>query len=78
MHAELCPICTKRESILATCPGCAGKGWVEVKNDTAIQIVPCAQPYYPWWGIYPPPTIAPWPPSYFYTTGTTTGGVHTT
>jgi hypothetical protein len=81
MHAERCPVCRDvpegGPKVEPDCPGCAGKGWVEV-NDTAPTYVPYVVPYTPpVYPVYPPwttpvwsqpNTSAPWPQLYYYTT----------
>jgi len=76
MHAELCPVCKGRSYTVedhpdtpireAKCPGCAGKGWVEVADGPAPLLpqsfVPAPYPVYPpqwpgtstpWWQVWP-------------------------
>jgi hypothetical protein len=55
MHAERCPTCggSPERSPTQPCPGCAGKGWVEV-NDA-----PSSYPtYYSWARSIPDPTVS--------------------
>ena len=64
MHAERCPVCLAK--VDPACPGCSGKGWVEV-SDGGYRYVPYVAPYtYPW-----PANPYPWQPMtypYIYTT----------
>jgi len=52
-HAEKCPVCDGSGDVATKqCHGCAGRGWVEVKDEAP------AVPYIPW---YPYPTYPTYP-----------------
>ena len=68
-HAEICPICHGRGKIKnpasvtapveVTCHGCGGRGWVEVGDESAYNIIP----YHPY---FPPQPYYPRQPHYTY------------
>ena len=69
MHAELCPVCKGSGRELRrdiVCPGCVGKGWVEVQD--SMPVLPHVSPHDPW---YPHPVYPPTQP--YYPSGPVTG-----
>lgn len=66
-HSEVCPIChgkgklydySGKEHVEEKCHGCGGRGWVEVRDEPAIQPSHCwpdtAKPYMERWHPYQP------------------------